>query len=173
VIEHGGSWQGFRAAITRYPEQRLAVVVLANSAAAQVEKMSHEIAWLVEPGLRLRSPTESQTQSDPDLLKNLRDALEAWSSSRASPAMSKALAETASGSAREAGDRQRTSTRLQAARSFHLLGIDRLSRQASAPLDDGSVQAVDALLETDTGLFTYRFRLDARGRVVSFSVTTP
>ncbi len=173
VIEHGGSWQGFRAAITRYPEQRLAVVVLANSAAAPVETMSHEVAGLVEPGLRLRSPTESQTDFDPDMVEGLRDVLEAWGSSRTTPAMSKALAETASGSAREAADRQRTADRLQAARSFHVLGIDRLSRQAIALLDDGSVRAVDALLETDKGLFTYRFRLDAQGRVVSFSAMTP
>ena len=170
VIEHGGSWQGFRAAITRYPEQRLAVVVLANSAVAQVEAMSHEIAGLLEPRLSLRSPTEPQTHSDPDLAKRLRDVLEAWSSSREIPAMSKALAETASGSAREADDRQRTAERLQTARSFHVLGIDRLSRQAIALLDDESVRAVDALLETDLGLFAYRFRLDAQGRVVSFSV---
>jgi len=173
VIEHGGSWQGFRAAITRYPEQRLAVMVLANSAIAPVEAMSHEIAGLVEPRLRLRSPTEPQTHSDPDLEKMLRDVLEAWSSSRAIPAMSKALAETASGSAREADDRQQTANRLQTVRSLHVLGIDRLSPQAIALLDDGSVRAVDALLETDQGLFTYRFRLDAQGRVVSFSAVTP
>jgi len=105
VIEHGGSWQGFRAAITRYPEQR--------------------------------------------------------------------LAETASGSAREAADRQRTADRLQTVRSLHVLGIDRLSPQAIALLDDGSVRAVDARLETDQGLFTYGFRLDAQGRVVSFSAVTP
>jgi hypothetical protein len=40
-------------------------------------------------------------------------------------------------------------------------------------LDDRSVQAVDALLETDEGRFIYRFRLDAQGGVVSFSATTP
>lgn len=93
--------------------------------------MSHEIAGLVDPRLRFRSPTETQTRSDLDMAQKLRDVLEAWTSSRTTPGMSQALAETACGSARE---------------------------------------TVDALLATDQGLFTYLFRLDAQGPVVSFSV---
>ncbi len=30
VVEHGGAWVGFRAAMVRFPEQRFSVIVLAN-----------------------------------------------------------------------------------------------------------------------------------------------
>ena len=47
VIEHTGSWQGFRVAFARYPSQQLAVAVLANSATADPEALAHAIAGLV------------------------------------------------------------------------------------------------------------------------------
>ena len=83
--------------------------------------------------------------------------------------MSQALAETASGSASEAADRLETAERLSSARSFHLLGTDELSAAAIALLADGSVRAVDAVLETEQHSVRYRFRIDAQGRVVGFS----
>jgi CubicO group peptidase (beta-lactamase class C family) len=169
VIEHGGSWQGFRAAITRYPEQRLAVAVLANSAVAQPEEMAHVIAGLMEPKLRLRDGGTTATPGDAELAAKLRGVLEAWGESRTTPEMGRALAETASGSAREANGRKQTAERLRDARAFTVLGEDRLSPAATALLDDGAVRAVDALLETETGRVHYRFRLDAQGRVVDFA----
>ena len=44
LIEHGGSWQGFRAAIARYVEDGLTVIVLANLASARPETLAHEVA---------------------------------------------------------------------------------------------------------------------------------
>ena len=46
VIEHGGSWQGFRANISRYVDDRMTVIILANLASAQPEKLSHQVAGL-------------------------------------------------------------------------------------------------------------------------------
>lgn len=169
VIEHGGSWQGFRAAITRYPEQRLAVAVLANSNVAQPETMAHVIAGLVEPGLRLRDGAAAAPRDEAALAAKLRDVLEAWGGSRTTPAMGKALAETASGSAREASGRKQTAERVREARSFTVLGEDRLAEPAVALLDDGAVRSVDALLDTASGKIFYRFRLDAQGRVVDIA----
>ncbi len=44
VLTHGGSWIGFRTVIRRYPDQGLAVVVLANWAEADPEAVAARIA---------------------------------------------------------------------------------------------------------------------------------
>lgn len=50
-IGHGGSWQGFRASIQRYPEFDLTVIVLANLAQAEPEAISYAVAGMLEPEL--------------------------------------------------------------------------------------------------------------------------
>jgi CubicO group peptidase (beta-lactamase class C family) len=169
LLEHGGSWQGFRAAIARYPEQHLAIAVLANAAQAQTEAIAHAIAGLVEASLERRALDAQPVETDPSLTRSWRGVLDAWATFRTVPAMSAGLAATASGSAREADDRRALESALKTARSFHVIGTDRLTRAAVELLDDGSVTAVDAVLETDTARLPVRFRLDAKGRVVTFS----
>jgi CubicO group peptidase (beta-lactamase class C family) len=44
IISHGGSWQGFRSAIARYVDDQLTVVVLANLAEAETEKIAAHVA---------------------------------------------------------------------------------------------------------------------------------
>lgn len=168
VIEHGGSWQGFRAAIARYPERRLAVAVLTNLAQAEPEAMAHAIAGIVEPRLALRDATATAADPDPARTAHLRDLLAAWSEFRVSPAMSPSLAAAASGSAREAGDRRRTGARLAKATAFRYLGEDALTPDAARQVGGGAARAVDVALETPDARFVYRFRLDAAGRVLSF-----
>jgi CubicO group peptidase (beta-lactamase class C family) len=50
-IGHGGSWQGFRTSIERYPDFNLTVVVLSNLAEAEPESIAQGIAGIVEPKL--------------------------------------------------------------------------------------------------------------------------
>jgi CubicO group peptidase (beta-lactamase class C family) len=50
LMEHGGSWQGFKAHILRYPEAGLTVVALANAAWAQPYAITHGLAQLWDPG---------------------------------------------------------------------------------------------------------------------------
>ena len=50
-IGHGGSWQGFRASIQRYPEHDLTVIALANLDAAMPEVITTTIAGILEPAL--------------------------------------------------------------------------------------------------------------------------
>jgi hypothetical protein len=83
--------------------------------------------------------------------------------------MAPSLAATASGSAREAGERSRAAGHLTAASSFRVIGSEELSKAAVDLLDDGSLRGVDALLDTGKELFVYRFRLDSNRRVVDFS----
>ena len=44
IVEHGGSWQGFKAHIARYVDDRLTVVVFANLAQANQTKIAHGVA---------------------------------------------------------------------------------------------------------------------------------
>ncbi|HEX9800225.1 MAG TPA: serine hydrolase domain-containing protein [Thermoanaerobaculia bacterium] len=169
VIEHGGSWQGFRAAIARYPEQRLTVAVLANLAQAEPETMAHVIAGLVEPEVRLRDVESNVVDRDAERTAKLRGVLAAWAAFGADAAMADGLARTASGSRREAADRRRTGERLAAATSFDYLGEDELSPAARALDADGAERAVEHVLATEKERFAYRFLLAADGRVVRFS----
>jgi CubicO group peptidase (beta-lactamase class C family) len=48
---HGGSWQGFKSYIARYPDDGLTVIVLANLAEANPEQLNDGIASLIVPTL--------------------------------------------------------------------------------------------------------------------------
>jgi hypothetical protein len=50
-IGHGGSWQGFRTSIQRYPDFTLTVIALANLAQARPEALTAGIAGILEPAL--------------------------------------------------------------------------------------------------------------------------
>jgi CubicO group peptidase (beta-lactamase class C family) len=168
LVEHGGSWQGFRAAIARYLDQGLTVVVLANLAQAEPETMAHEIAGLVEPKLRL--PNAAQTVKDPDPTRDarLRGVLEAWAESRVVPAMARGLAETASGSAREAHERASTGRRLAALTALRYLGEDDLTLRPFSRRGESVTRVVHYALDTKDARFVYRFQLTQDGLVVDF-----
>ena len=51
VRRHGGSWQGFKSDIARYLGSDLTVIVFANLAQAQPERVTDAVAALVEPAL--------------------------------------------------------------------------------------------------------------------------
>lgn len=51
IIEHGGSWQGFKAYIARYVDEKLTIVVFANLAQANVAKIAHDVAAIYNPEL--------------------------------------------------------------------------------------------------------------------------
>ena len=46
---HGGSWQGFQTHIARFPDEDLTIIVLANLADANPERISDGIAALIDP----------------------------------------------------------------------------------------------------------------------------
>ena len=51
VIEHGGSWQGFKAQINRYVDDKLTVIVFANQARANQAKLARGVAAIINPDL--------------------------------------------------------------------------------------------------------------------------
>jgi CubicO group peptidase (beta-lactamase class C family) len=52
VIAHSGAWQGFRSIIARYPENRLTVIVFANSSNANPDSLTSRIAAMLDPSLK-------------------------------------------------------------------------------------------------------------------------
>ncbi len=51
VIEHGGSWQEFKAQISRYVDDKLTIILFANQARANQTKLAHDIAAIINPEL--------------------------------------------------------------------------------------------------------------------------
>jgi CubicO group peptidase (beta-lactamase class C family) len=51
IIEHGGAWQGFKSHIARYVDDKLTVVVFANLAQANPNRIAHAIAGIYNPEL--------------------------------------------------------------------------------------------------------------------------
>jgi CubicO group peptidase (beta-lactamase class C family) len=47
IIEHGGSWQGFKSQISRYPDDKLTIILFANQARTNQAKIAHGVAALV------------------------------------------------------------------------------------------------------------------------------
>jgi hypothetical protein len=168
LIEHGGSWQGFRAAIARYIDLGLTVVVLANLSKADPETMAHAIAGLVEPKLQL--PDAGATPPDPDPARAavLRGLLEAWADGRVVPAMGQGLAETASGSVREAHDRLRTRRRVAALTAFRYLGEDDVSASPLSWRGESVSRIAHYALDTEDARYAYRFYLTEDGHVADF-----
>jgi CubicO group peptidase (beta-lactamase class C family) len=51
LVEHGGSWQGFKSFIARYVDDKLTVVLFANLGQADQEKIAHGVAAIYDPEL--------------------------------------------------------------------------------------------------------------------------
>jgi CubicO group peptidase (beta-lactamase class C family) len=58
VVEHGGAWQGFKAQILRYVDDKLTVVVFANQARANPAKIARGVAALFNPELAPAAPSK-------------------------------------------------------------------------------------------------------------------
>jgi D-alanyl-D-alanine carboxypeptidase len=62
VVEHGGGIPGFTSMITRFPEKKLTVIVLSNALPFAGSGMSHGIAAIVDPTLKMK--VEKITDTD-------------------------------------------------------------------------------------------------------------
>lgn len=169
LIEHGGSWQGFRTAIARYVEQGLTVAVLANLAEAEPTTLAHEIAGILEPALRRPDPARTARDPDAGRAERLLDVLAAWADYRAVPAMARGLAETASHSAREAYSRAQAGRRLEAMTGFRYLGEDDLTERPIERRGERVETIAYYALDTEDRRHAYSFELTADGRVVDFA----
>ena len=168
LIEHGGSWQGFRAAIARYVEDKPTVVVLANAAGTPTDTIAHEIAGIVDDDLRLPDPKAPGVDPDPQRTARLENLLKAWAESRTTPEMGRGLAATASGSAREAFGRRRTGQLLEKKKSFSWLEDDDLGSSSLEWFGETVTRIAHYALVTEDARRVYRFYLTADGKVADF-----
>jgi CubicO group peptidase (beta-lactamase class C family) len=76
VVEHGGAWVGFRAAIVRFPEQRFSVVILANLDAIDPSGLAFKVADIYLAG-QLKQPEKK------DAGKPEKRGLKAYAASKA------------------------------------------------------------------------------------------
>lgn len=51
IIEHGGAWQGFKSMISRFPEDKLTVIVFANLINANEKKLARGVLEIYHPQL--------------------------------------------------------------------------------------------------------------------------
>lgn len=59
VVEHGGAWVGFRAAIVRFPEQKFSVVILANLDSIDPSGLAFKVADIYLAGL-IKEPAKDE-----------------------------------------------------------------------------------------------------------------
>lgn len=56
IIEHGGSWQGFKSHIARYVDDKLTIIVFANLAQSNPTRIAHGVAAIYDPALTPIAP---------------------------------------------------------------------------------------------------------------------
>ena len=77
VIEYDGNWQGFQAAVARYPDRDLTVIVLTNLALCRAQRLAHTVAGLFDPQLArypdiIRDDAPQRTANFRALLETVR-----------------------------------------------------------------------------------------------------
>jgi CubicO group peptidase (beta-lactamase class C family) len=86
VIEHGGAWQGFTSAISRYVDDKLTVVVLANLAGAGPDSIAHHVAGLYVTAL-MPPPEKPIEDKEPQVTAFLVDLLQKLADGKAEPGL--------------------------------------------------------------------------------------
>jgi hypothetical protein len=77
VIEHGGAWQGFKAHIARFPENKLTVIVFANLIQANQGRLANGVAAIIDPELKgkpIADPDPAFTAKTKELLLAVLDS---------------------------------------------------------------------------------------------------
>ncbi len=170
LIEHGGSWQGFRSAIARYVEDSLGVFVLANLAEAEPEAMAHVIAGIVEPSLRVPAPTETAADPDPKRAASLLDLLEKRSASLASPLMANALRQDDPGTAEERASHKHLGDLVHSRKAFAFLAEDDVAGKGVTRRGGGVKTILHYGLTTSDRNCVLRFFVDDSNLVSDFTV---
>ena len=83
LIQHGGSWQGFRTHIARYLGDDLTIIVLANLAEAEPDRFVSGIAASFDP--KLAPPAPGPIAEEPEVTARLRGLLASAREGRLSP----------------------------------------------------------------------------------------
>ena len=60
LIQHGGTWQGFKSAIARFVDDKLTIIMFANLRNTDEAKLTRYIARIIVPGLELKPISDAQ-----------------------------------------------------------------------------------------------------------------
>jgi CubicO group peptidase (beta-lactamase class C family) len=74
LVEYDGNWQGFQAAMSRYVDKRLTIIVLTNRSLCRTLRLGHTVAGLIDSDLE--PYPESIPDSDPGRTAEFRALLE-------------------------------------------------------------------------------------------------
>lgn len=170
LIEHGGSWQGFRSAIARYVDDSLGVFILTNLGEAEPEAMAHGIAGIVEPSLRLAAPTEAATDPDPKRTASLLDLLEKRGAGAASPLMSSVLRQDDPGTARAKASRKRLGDLVASRKAFAFLAEDDVASKGLTRRGRSVTRILHYGLTTAERSYALRFFIDDASLVSDFTI---
>jgi len=75
IIEHGGAWQGFKAMISRYVDDQLTVIVLANLSEANESKLARGVAAIYNPELA-PLPLQPIEDKEPQVTARVKELLQ-------------------------------------------------------------------------------------------------
>lgn len=75
VIEHDGAWQGFKSAISRFPNDSLTVIIFANLAQARPTRIAHGVAGIYNAEL-IPPPVATIEDKEPKVTEFFKDTLQ-------------------------------------------------------------------------------------------------
>ncbi len=95
AIAHGGAWQGFRSQLYRFVDDRLSVVVLANSASARPGKLADIVTAHYLPALAVK-PKPAIAETEPAVAERVRSMFASIADSKLPEGLSEKVAGTLS-----------------------------------------------------------------------------
>lgn len=153
-VGHGGSWQGFKTHIQRYPDDRLTVIVLTNLAQARQSAIAYAVAGLYNAALTPPHRMES-TSGDEREAGTLRRFLDAYAAGKGATLVAPGFAKVTT-----AEDRKQATAMLKEMKSFTFVGCDSMAVQR--------VERYGAVVDR----YCYaKIELPSSGRAVTFWMT--
>jgi CubicO group peptidase (beta-lactamase class C family) len=168
VIQHTGSWQGFKTAIVRYPGPQLTVIVLANLDQANPHFIATTVAGLVEPELAWPDVQAAVIDADPVRTTRLREVLQSWAKGEPSPGMAQGLRSANAGTVREQAGREDLQQQLATATGFAFQADDDVSGRGIERRGETISRVVYYRMSGERER-RYRFFLNDQGEVADFS----
>src|SRR5262245_2368074 len=84
LVQHGGAWQGFKSCIARYVDDKLTVVVFANLAQANPDKIARGVAAIYNPDLA-PPPVKAIEDKEPKVTALVKELLPMLAEGTADP----------------------------------------------------------------------------------------
>ena len=83
---HGGAWQGFKTVLTRFIDDSLSIIVLANLAQANPGRIADGIAAIINPALAITSTNTPIADREPQVTARVRRLVETVREGKLTPA---------------------------------------------------------------------------------------